>query len=103
MNVNDAEVVWAILHNAGYKKTTTIEEADVILLVTCAIRDGAEGKVWARLDTLNKFMKKNSAERPVKIGLLGNVSINFSVTLCVRRKVNFETNKWWTNDDNLHV
>ena len=49
MNVSDSEVVRALLETAGYERAAGIEEADVVLLNTCAIREGAEGKIWSRL------------------------------------------------------
>lgn len=45
MNFNDTEVVWSILKAQGYQKTQELKEADVILIVTCSIREGAETKV----------------------------------------------------------
>lgn len=45
MNVNDTEIVWAILKENGYVKTNTIADANVVLVVTCAIREGAEDRV----------------------------------------------------------
>ncbi|XP_060875212.1 mitochondrial tRNA methylthiotransferase CDK5RAP1 isoform X2 [Metopolophium dirhodum] len=57
MNVNDAEIVWSILQNEGYIKTNSIYEADVILLVTCAIRDGAENKIWTRIKQLRSVKR----------------------------------------------
>ena len=74
MNTNDAEVAWAILQGAGYQKTTDINEADIVLLITCAIRSGAESKIWARLTELSKLKKERMLSevklRP-KVGLLG--------------------------------
>lgn len=48
MNVNDTEIVWAILKDNGYVKTDTINDANVVLVITCAIREGAEEKVRCR-------------------------------------------------------
>lgn len=45
MNVNDTEIVWSILKDTGYEKVKSAEEADVVLLMTCAIREKAESKV----------------------------------------------------------
>lgn len=45
MNVNDTEIVWSILKSNNYVKADLAEEADVILLITCAIRENAESKV----------------------------------------------------------
>lgn len=45
MNVSDTEIVWAILQKADYVKVVDIRDADVVMLITCAIREGAETKV----------------------------------------------------------
>ncbi|XP_017752919.1 PREDICTED: CDK5RAP1-like protein [Eufriesea mexicana] len=70
MNVNDTEVVWSILKSHGYEKVDRIEKANIILLVTCAIRDNAEQKIWNKLDSL-RYLKKRKKRSSVKIGLLG--------------------------------
>jgi tRNA A37 methylthiotransferase MiaB len=49
MNVADSELVHSILHKAGLEHTDTIHNADVILVNTCAIREGAEQRIWGRL------------------------------------------------------
>ncbi|XP_022190813.2 mitochondrial tRNA methylthiotransferase CDK5RAP1 [Nilaparvata lugens] len=67
MNVNDTDIVWSILKAAGFEKTKSISEADVILLMTCAIREGAENRIWGRLADLR--LKKRQLN--VKIGVLG--------------------------------
>lgn len=72
MNVNDTEIVWAILKDNHFDRTLEVKEADVILIVTCAIRDSAEEKIWGRLDFFKGIKKVRSKERPsLKIGLLG--------------------------------
>ena len=74
MNVNDTEVVWSILKDAGYEKTESVYEADVILMVTCAIREGAENKVWNKLKhfrALKNSRTRNKIGLPLKIGVLG--------------------------------
>lgn len=78
MNVSDADVVWSVLNKSGYKRTTNIREADVITLITCAIREGAEQKIWARLADLNKLKKARSSDPKAqpKICLLGNTLIS---------------------------
>lgn len=45
MNVNDTEIVWSILKENGYQKIDSADKADVVLLMTCAIREKAESKV----------------------------------------------------------
>lgn len=50
MNSNDGEVVYSVLNSSGYIKVDSIDQADVVLLVTCSIRDNAEAKVrWFSL------------------------------------------------------
>lgn len=72
MNVNDTEIVWSILKSNNYTKTNTREEADVILVMTCAIREGAESKIWSHLDHLRGLKKRQAKlNRQVKIGVLG--------------------------------
>ncbi|XP_069688767.1 CDK5RAP1-like protein [Periplaneta americana] len=74
MNVNDTEVIWSILRDVGYAKTNSMHEADVILVITCAIREGAETKVWNKLShfkALKKAREKRTDKLQLKIGILG--------------------------------
>lgn len=72
MNVNDIEIVWSILKSKNYQKTENIKEADVILLMTCSIRDSAEAKIWNRLDHLTVMKRKRPKKLgPLQIGILG--------------------------------
>lgn len=68
MNVADSETVTAILRRAGYVAASGPENADVILLNTCAIREHAEERVLHRLGELAR-VKRSRPE--VKLGLLG--------------------------------
>jgi tRNA-2-methylthio-N6-dimethylallyladenosine synthase len=68
MNTADSETVTAVLRRAGYTTATTPEEADVILLNTCAIREHAEERVIRRLSELARL---KGARPELKIGLLG--------------------------------
>ncbi|XP_066259811.1 CDK5RAP1-like protein [Euwallacea similis] len=72
MNVNDTEVVWAILKEKNYEKTTSLLDADVVLIVTCAIRDSAEEKIWNKLNYIRGLKNKRSKKKPsLKVGILG--------------------------------
>ncbi|XP_076371810.1 mitochondrial tRNA methylthiotransferase CDK5RAP1 [Tachypleus tridentatus] len=74
MNVNDTEIAWSILNSAGFQRTEEIKLADVILLITCAIREGAEQKIWNRLQHLKSLKRRRQNERKgstLKIGILG--------------------------------
>ena len=68
MNVNDSEVILAILQDEGFQLTDSIEEADVILANTCSIRDNAEQRIWGRIDQF-KLQKRN--RNGVIIGIVG--------------------------------
>lgn len=72
MNVNDTEIIWAILKDNKFERTEDVIEADVILIITCAIRDSAEEKIWARLSYFKGIKRMRLKDRPsLQIGLLG--------------------------------
>lgn len=68
MNFSDSEIVASILAKEGFSTTRDPEEADVVLLNTCAIRDNAEQRIRGRLDFL-RSVKKRKPE--MQIGVLG--------------------------------
>lgn len=68
MNVSDSEVVSAILQKENYQITDKPEDADLILINTCSIRDNAEMRVKGRLENLRVHKKNN---KNLKIGVLG--------------------------------
>ncbi|XP_032593280.1 CDK5RAP1-like protein [Drosophila grimshawi] len=72
MNTNDTEVVWSILHENGYQRCEDVASADVVMLVTCAVRDGAEQKIWHRLRHLRALKERRGTRRhPLQLTLLG--------------------------------
>ena len=68
MNVADSEVVMSILSKAGYTPTSEINDAGLILINTCSIRDNAEQRIWGRLEVFKHLKKK---KRDLKIGIIG--------------------------------
>ncbi len=68
MNVADSEVIGSILLKEGYRLTDDINEASVILLNTCSVRENAENRIWNRLKALRYLKKKN---RGLIVGLAG--------------------------------
>lgn len=68
MNFSDSEIVASILANEGYNTTQKLEEADLVLVNTCSIRDKAEQTVRKRLEKYNAVKKINPA---MKVGVLG--------------------------------
>ena len=68
MNVHDSEEIKALLESIGYKETDNMENADLILLNTCAVRENAHDKVFGFLGRC-KHLKKD--KRDLIIGLCG--------------------------------
>jgi len=59
MNFSDSEIVASILAEQGYNTTQLLEEADLVLVNTCSIRDKAEQTVRKRLEKYNAIKKIN--------------------------------------------
>lgn len=59
MNEHDTEVLSGILEQIGYQWTDRLEEADVLLLNTCCVREKAENKVIGHLGELKRFKESN--------------------------------------------
>ena len=68
MNVADSEVVVSILSEAGYEPTENINDAALILINTCSIRENAEQRIWGRLKAISHLKKKKN---DLKIGIIG--------------------------------
>lgn len=68
MNFSDSEIVASILSREGYSTISNPEEANLVLLNTCSIRDKAEQTVRNRLQQFNQHKKSNSE---MVIGVLG--------------------------------
>jgi len=68
MNMNDSEIVASILSKQGFNTTQKLEEADLVLVNTCSIREKAETTVRNRLKKYNAVKKTN---KKMKVGVLG--------------------------------
>ena len=68
MNFSDSEIVASILSNNGYNTTQILEEADLVLVNTCSIRDKAEQTIRKRLEKYNAVKRINPK---MKVGVLG--------------------------------
>lgn len=68
MNFSDSEIVASILSKEGFNTTQKLEDADLVLVNTCSIRDKAEQTVRKRLEKYNAVKKINPS---MKIGVLG--------------------------------
>ena len=72
MNVADSEVVAAIMQMTDAQITDDIQQADIIILNTCSIRENAEQKVQNRLQELRAFGKRKTDNSKRKtIGVIG--------------------------------
>jgi len=69
MNFSDSEIVASILTNEGFNTTKSLEEADLVLVNTCSIRDKAEQTVRKRLEKYNAV--KRDCNPKMKVGVLG--------------------------------
>jgi len=68
MNVVDSEVVVAILQQHNYELTEELNEADLILVNTCSIRENAEQRIRSRLKEFSQIKRKNEG---VSVGIIG--------------------------------
>lgn len=84
MNFSDSEIVASILRENGFSTTTIADEAELILLNTCAIRDNAEQKVRKRLTALTPYKKRNP---DLKIGVLGCMAERLKTKLLEEEKM----------------
>lgn len=84
MNFSDSEIVASILRDSGFATTSKYDDAELILLNTCAIRENAEQKVRNRLQHLIPIKKKNPM---VKIGVLGCMAERLKAKLLEEEKI----------------
>lgn len=68
MNFSDSEIVASILSKEGFNTTQIMEEADLVLVNTCSIRDKAEQTIRKRLEKFNAVKRVNPG---MKVGVLG--------------------------------
>src|SRR5258706_6425914 len=81
MNLADTELVLGQLAGHGFVATKDVDEADVILLNTCAIREHAESRVIGRLTQL---LPRKLANPSIKIGVLGCIAHHYRARLVDR-------------------
>ncbi|XP_054717651.1 mitochondrial tRNA methylthiotransferase CDK5RAP1-like [Uloborus diversus] len=86
MNVNDTEIILAIMEKSGFIISKDIHDTDVIFIMTCAIREGAEQKIWKRLHYL-RSLKKPKSRRSLKIGVLGCMAERLKHKLLEKEKI----------------
>lgn len=68
MNAGDSEIVVSIMQEHGYRYTESIDQADIILINTCSIRDNAEQRIWGRLSAMRQLKKRKPS---LIVGVIG--------------------------------
>jgi len=84
MNVADTELVQGLLLKKGFSITEDADNADVILLNTCSIRDNAEQRIYGRLGNLKTIKDKNPS---TVIGILGCMAERLKKDLIEEKKI----------------
>ena len=83
MNFADSEIVASILQKEGHTIVTNIEQADYILINTCAIRDNAEQRIRKRLHDLRALQQRH---KQLRIGILGCMAERLQSQLMVEEE-----------------
>ncbi len=84
MNLADTEIVLGIMSKSGYSPTDTMNDADVVLLNTCSVREHAEEKIRQRLSTI----RSQKSDKPnLVVGVLGCMAERLRSNLLDGRKV----------------
>ena len=94
MNLADSDIVNSVLQGAGYAACEVLEEADLILTNTCAIRENAEHKIWQRLKYFSSLRKKVQKEKSKPkgyplVGVLGCMAERLKSRLLDEEVVDF--------------
>lgn len=84
MNFSDSEVVAAIMNENGYSTTRNVDEADIVLINTCSIRDNAELRVRNRL---TEFKHKKEKNPELVVGILGCMAERLKKSLLEEEKL----------------
>lgn len=84
MNFSDSEIVASILQQEGYGATTALDDADLILINTCSIREKAEDTVRQRLREFDKVKEKKPG---TLVGVLGCMAERLKTKLLEEEKL----------------
>ncbi len=83
MNKYDSELVAGILEKQNYRLTADAEEADLILINTCSVREHAETRVFGRLDALRSLKLQKS---DLIIGVLGCMAVRLKENIIEKKR-----------------
>lgn len=85
MNESDTEIISGILQKAGLEAVSEIDNADIVFLNTCAVREGAESKIWKRLESIRAYKRKE--KKNLFTGVLGCMAERLKDKLVEKNKV----------------
>ena len=68
MNEHDAEILAGLIEKKGFTKSKAIQEADLVVLYTCCVREKAEAKVLSRIGALKKIKDKKEGNMIIAVG-----------------------------------
>ena len=84
MNLADTEIVLGILQNNGYSVTKHLDDADVVLVNTCSIRENAEQRIYGRLGNFKTIKDQRPA---LVVGVLGCMAERLRSDLVDKKKI----------------
>ncbi len=84
MNAADTELVISILKNNGYEITKDCDNADIVLLNTCSVRDNAEQRIYGRL---GNFKNLKESKSNLIVGILGCMAERLRRDLIEEKKI----------------
>ncbi|HZW39524.1 MAG TPA: tRNA (N6-isopentenyl adenosine(37)-C2)-methylthiotransferase MiaB [Ignavibacteriaceae bacterium] len=84
MNMADTEIVLGILKTTGYKVAKDINDADVILLNTCSVRENAEQRIYGRLGNIKNLKVQNPN---LIVGIIGCMAERLRIELIEEKKI----------------
>jgi len=87
MNVADSEVVASIMQTAGYEPAESVEDAQVVMLNTCSVRDNAEQKIFTRLSALHADERRQKQKKT--LGVIGCMAERMGEELLREHDVQF--------------
>ena len=87
MNVYDSELIKSILQKNDYSFTTEENDADIVMLNTCSVRENANRKVYERI---NEIKSRRPKKNEVLIGVLGCMATNFRKALLDNSKLKID-------------
>ena len=85
MNIVDSQIVSSLLVKKGYKQTEDIDNADIILINTCSVRDNAEQTLIKKLNSISHLKKRNK----IVIGILGCMAQRLKDNLIKNENIDF--------------